>query len=149
MKLLSVFFTLLVAMPSFARAQEVLHPTVAFEFGKQLTVQAEFVAKPNDYYSQNLVPEPYMLKVVAANGTNLKESVLIEYKLQTDERKRATIERPGVVVTFEAYESVYQPSLATPWLAPAEQGMGFVLIHVLHIRPKEKGNKSGRVAPDG
>lgn len=123
------------ALSSSARAQEVVRPIVASEFGKQITVKAEFVAKSNDYYSQNLVAEPYTLKVIAVNGKTMKEPIFIEYKLRVDEKARAKIERLGVITTFEAYESLYQPASSTPWLGEGEQGTSFALIHVLHIRP--------------
>ena len=135
--LLTVCAVLITLLPC-AVAQEGLSPLIAFAFGKQITVQAEFVPKSNDYYSQNFISEHYSLKVTAVNGKNLKEPVVIEYRLQIEAKKRARIERPGAVVTLEAYESLYQPSFATPWLGDSEQGMGFALIHVLFIRPQVK-----------
>src|SRR3974390_2553021 len=129
MKTFTYIFATLVAWVSFAQAQAVIRPIIAAEFGKQIVVQAEFVAKPNDYYSQNMVTEPYMLKVVAVNGQPLKEPVVIEYKLEADKRSAAKVEHLGAVVTLDAYESVYQPSPATPWLGTGEQGTTFALIH--------------------
>jgi hypothetical protein len=136
MKTFTYIFATLVAWVASPQAQAVVRPIVATEFGKPIVVRAEFVAKPNDYYSQNMVTEPYMLKVVAVNGQPLKEPVIIEYKLHADKGGAAKVEHRGTVVTFEAYESVYQPSTATPWLGAGEQGTTFALIHVLHVRPQ-------------
>jgi hypothetical protein len=134
--------SLLVFLTAFAttQAQEAVLPSVAPEFGKQVTVQAEFVAKSNTYYAQNLVSEPYVLRVVSVDGRHLPEPVLIEYRLLAEKKKRPKIERSGIVQTFEAYESLYQPAFASPWLAEGEQGMAFALIHVLNVRlPEKKG----------
>ncbi len=140
MKIIIARCVLLLALISTASAQEVLRPIVSSEFGKPVTVQAEFVAKPNSYYSQNIVDKPYLLRVVAVDGKNLKDPVLIEYKLEAEGKKRAKLERPGAVTSFEAYESLYQPAFAMPWLAEGQQGMSFSLSHVLHIRlPGKKG----------
>lgn len=118
--------------------QEVLRPIVAPEFGKPVIVAAEFVAKPNTYYDQNLVSEPFMLNVVSVDGRRLKEAVLIEYRLETGKKERKGMERTGVLMEFEAYETVYQSAFANPWLKTGEQGMAFTLFHVLHIRPMTK-----------
>jgi hypothetical protein len=131
MKTLAFFFCVAVQT---LLAQESIKPKIASEFGKHITVQAEFIPKPNDYYSQNIVAAPYTLKVFAVDGRKLKEPVIIEYNLHAEKKSRTKIERLGASLTFEAYESLYQPGFARPWLAPGEQGMGFALIHVLHVR---------------
>jgi len=126
--------------------QECVRPVVAAEFGKPVVVTAEFVAKSNTYYVQNLVPEAYTLKVIAVDGRRLKEAVLIEYKLDAGKTEAKKLERVGIVQKFEAYETLYQPDFAKPWLEEGEQGMGFALHHLLHIRPgKSEANKR----PDG
>ena len=101
-------------------------------------MKAEFVPKANTYYSQNIVREPYTLKAVAVNGRTLKEPVVIEYKLLVDEKSRAKIEQLGIPVVLEAYETLYQPPMATPWLGELEQGMDFALVHLLVVRPPQK-----------
>ena len=137
MKALASFFVFLTAFAT-TQAQEAVRPSVASEFGKQITVQAEFVAKSNTYYAQNLVSEPYVLRVVSVDGRQLQQSVLIEYRLVTEKKERSKIERAGIVQTFEAYESLYQPAFSTPWLADGEQGMSFALVHLLYVRPPQK-----------
>ncbi len=137
MKTLLLLFAL-VAVNTPVRAQEVVRPEVAREFGKPFTVRAEFVAKPPTYYDQNVVMEPYALKVISVDGRELKQPVLIEYRLPVEKKQRIQIERPGIVRTFEAYESLYQPALATPWLPAGEQGQAFALVHVLYLRLPEK-----------
>lgn len=144
MSKLVVLCTLLMSAVPPAGAQEAIRPRVAAEFGQPVTVQAEFVAKSETYYAQNLVPEPYALKVIAVNGRSLKEPVLIEYKLQAGEKQRTKVERVGEVMTFEAYESVYQPAFANPWLGAGEQGMSFTLIHVLYVRPPDTKSPTKR-----
>lgn len=119
---------------SVAHAQKTVRPCVASEFGKPVTVEVEFVAKPNTYYAQNVIAEPYALRVIAVNGRELGKPLLIEYRLLADETTKAQIEKPKNVRTFEAYESVYQPPMATPWLAEGEQGQAFALVHVLFLR---------------
>jgi hypothetical protein len=138
MKSLTLLLVGLVALARFAQAQAVIRPVIAPEFGKQITVKAEFVAKSNDYHSQNMVREPYTLKVVAVNGRTLKEPVLIEYKLQLDGKARAKIEQLSTPMLLEAYETLYQPPGATPWLGELEQGSTFGLVHLLCVRPPQK-----------
>ena len=134
MKTLVSMFTFIIAIVTASRAQEIVRPSVAASFGKQVVVHAEFVAKPNTYYAQNLVSEPYTLRVLAVDGLELREPVLIEYRLVTVSAQRSKIERLGGIQKFEAYETLYQPAIATPWLPEGEQGMRFVLVHVLNIR---------------
>jgi hypothetical protein len=45
--------------------QESIRPLVATSFGKPVVVTAEFVETPNDYYAQNMVTEPFYLKVLS------------------------------------------------------------------------------------
>ena len=124
-------------------AQDVLRPAVAPKFGEPVTVQAKFVAKPNNYYSQNIIPEPYMLSVIAVDGAKLKAPVLIEYKLEVGNRDRSKWERLGVVFTFEAYETIYQTGQPGPWMEEWEQGRGFYMENLLHIRPvKRRANQA-------
>ena len=132
--LVSLLFALVVGTGALT-AQESIRPIVSPEFGKPVTVRAEFVAKSNDYYSQNMVSAPYRLKVLAVDGRELKKPVLIEYNLRVEHEMRSKIERSGIISNFEAYESLYQPAMATPWLSDGEQGTSFALIHVLNIRP--------------
>lgn len=140
MKALTAYIALLVSMVASVGAQEVLRPVVAPKFGMQITIQAEFVEKSNTYYSQNIVSAPFALKVISVDGMILKEPVQIEYRLKADKKIRSKIERLGTIVTFEAYESIYQPPFADPWMEKGEQGMGFTLIHILNIRiPAKKG----------
>lgn len=138
MKTLTLYLVALITLARFTQAQAVIRPVVASEFGKQITVKAEFVPKSNTYHSQNMVQKPYTLKVVAVNGRTLKEPVLVEYKLLADEKSRARIEQSGIPVLLEAYETLYQPPMATPWLGELEQGADFALVHLLCVRPPQK-----------
>jgi hypothetical protein len=125
-----------------------VRPIVALKFGQPVVITGEFVDKPNDYYSQNMVPEPYSLRVLSTDGKTLAVPVVIEYKLEAAKGLRSKIEHPGAVQTFEAYESLYQPLTSKPWGEEWEQGSGFALHHVLHIRPKRGGaNKSPEPTP--
>ncbi|MCI5135911.1 MAG: hypothetical protein D3920_12755 [Candidatus Electrothrix sp. AW2] len=114
--------------------QECIRPFVADAFGKPVVVTAEFVAKSKSYYDQNIVREPFSLKVFSVNGRVLKEAVIIRYFLEADKKKERKLERAGLVQEFEAYETIRQPISATPWLRKWEQGTGFYLEHLLHIR---------------
>ena len=106
------------------------------KYGQPVTVSSEFLAKANTYYDKNLIEEPFALKVTAVNGKKLPEAVVIEYRLdQVNMPDRPRWERTGVVTEFEAYESLYESPVASPWLVEMEQGMPFSLFHVLHIRP--------------
>jgi hypothetical protein len=141
MKVLTLLILNLAALAATTYAQEAIRPVVASEFGKPITIRAEFVAKPNTYYDQNIVSEPYSLKVVEVEGRELKQPVLIEYRFhrfQIGKRERDQIERPGIMQTFEAYESLYQPTMFTPWLPGGVQGGAFVLVHILYVRPSQK-----------
>jgi len=126
-----------VCMPCFG--QEIVRPLVAPTFGKPVVVTAEFVEKPNTHHAKNIVRAPFYLKVVSVNGRVLKEAVVIEYFLEA-KGEEAKLERTGVVHKFEAYETLYQPISAGPWLGEMEQGSEFSLKHLLHIRVmKNKG----------
>lgn len=141
MKLSTLTFAMALAcVGSVSPAQESVRPIVAAEFGKPVTIRAEFVAKANDYYSQNMVKERFALKVLAVEGRTLTEPIVMEYRLESKGRRPA-FERTGQVATLEAYESLYQPAkLASPWLPKGEQGMPFALIHVLYVRlPPKQG----------
>jgi hypothetical protein len=101
-------------------------------------VTAEFVVKPNTYYAQNIVKAPFFLRVISVGGRALKEPVVIEYFLETEKKEKKRLERTGAVQEFEAYETLYQPISATPWLGEMEQGSRFYLQHLLHIRTVRK-----------
>jgi hypothetical protein len=118
--------------------QECVQPFVAAAFGKPVVVTGEFVAKSNAYYDQNILKEPFYLKVISVDGRVLKEDVRIQYLLEANEKEKKQLERVGVVQEFEAYETLYQPVSATPWLGELEQGSGFYLKHLLHIRTVNK-----------
>lgn len=124
--------------------QECVRPLVAGEFGNPVAVTAEFVAKPNTYYAQNIVKEPFLLRVISVDGRALKDVVVIEYLLEADSSEKKKLERAGIVQEFEAYETLYQPDFATPWLGEWEQGMSFALNHLLHIRTRR-----GSTLPSG
>lgn len=103
-----------------------------------MVVRAEFAPKANSYDEQNFVSNPFTLKVLEVNGRKLKEPVLIEYLLEADESERKKLERADTVQEFEAYETLYQPPFATPWLGEGMQGSSFYLKHLLHIRAAKK-----------
>jgi hypothetical protein len=134
------FFALLAAAMAFCgvtSAQEVIKPRIAPAFGEPVVVRAEFVDKSNDYYSQNMISAPFALKVLAVNDVALPEPIVIEYNLAVDKKERSMIEKKGTTLLLEAYETLYQPSTATPWLADGMQGSRFVLEHLLHVRPPQ------------
>jgi hypothetical protein len=113
-------------------AQEIIRPLVAPAFGKPAVVEAEFVMKPDTYYAQNIIKEPYQLKAYAVNSKLLKSPVLIEYTVWRGQAEGFV--KTGNRFTLEAYETLYQPSFSTPWLQEGEQGMAFSLMHRLVIR---------------
>ena len=92
----------------------------------------------NTYYDRNIVNEPFYLKVISVDGRVLKEAVFIQYFFEADKKDEKKLERVDVVQEFEAYETLYQPIFATPWLGELEQGSGFYLKHLLHIRAVNK-----------
>jgi hypothetical protein len=147
MKTIPILLLLGVAWVPPIAAQEVLRPKVAAQFGKPIVVQAVFVAKFNDYYSQNMVSEPYTLSVTSVNGKTLKTPVLIEYLIEPElgeirvgKKERPQWERLGASLTFEAYEDVYASGRPVSWWEEDEQGRGFVMVNRLHVRlPKKKG----------
>ncbi len=126
---------LLGLLPVASIGQECIRPVVAPAFGVPVVVTAEFVAKPNTYYAQNIVAEPFFLKVVSVDGRVLPAAVVIEYRLETSRKVAQQLVRADSVQEFEAYETLFQPAFANPWLPEGEQGMGFALCHLLHIRP--------------
>ncbi len=131
------FVFLGIACP-FCFGKECIQPFVAAAFGEPVVVTAEFVAKPNTYYDRNIVNEPFYLKVISVDGRVLKEAVFIQYLFEADKKDEKKLERVDVVQEFEAYETLYQPISATPWLGELEQGSGFYLKHLLHIRAVNK-----------
>ena len=82
--------------------QELVRPKVAKEFGKPIVVTAEFVAKSNTYFDQNIVKEPFRLKVITVDGRKLKKEVLIEYQFDANEDEITKLERIGATVELEA-----------------------------------------------
>jgi len=81
MKVIAFFVSLWILNLS-CFGQECVRPRVASEFGKPVIVTCEFVTKPNTYYAQNWIKEPFTLKVITVNGQTLREAVLIEYNLK-------------------------------------------------------------------
>ncbi|QYY35626.1 hypothetical protein [Ruficoccus sp. ZRK36] len=76
--LLSLLFVAGLISSSSADITEV-KPRLLSAFGKVSKIEAYFVEKPDSYYAQNIVNEPFFLKVVAIDGQQLAEPVVIEY----------------------------------------------------------------------
>lgn len=115
-------------------AQEAVRPRVAPAFGTIIKIEARFVAKAQTYHAQNIVKEPFALEVTTVNGKALPKPIQIEYQLEETDKAKTATEKPGAVQSFEAYETLYQPAMANPFLKPTDQQMPFVLISRLHLR---------------
>lgn len=133
-----ILLAVLLSISTYSSAQEVIRPRVAPAFGKVILVKATFVEKPNDYYSQNIIRAPYVLRVAAVNGKELKEAVLIEYVLDLTQEERLHLEELGRVNEFDAYETVYQQGVPAGWTGGIEQ-FYFSFRHKLHVKPVGKG----------
>lgn len=124
--------TLIPIITSFA--QEAIKPVVARSFGEVITIEAQFIEKPNSYYAKNTIKEPFYLEVMVVNGKKLAQPVVIEYILHESGNEKVRIEKKGLIQKLEAYETLRQPVLANPFIKPGEQRTSFVLTHTLHIR---------------
>ena len=140
MKILCLFALLACSLT--CQAQEAIRPKVAPAFGRPVVVRAEFVSKPNDYRSQNIVSEPFNLKIIAVDGKALKHPVIIEYRLHLRDSDKKRIELLALPQTFEAYEFIYRPPQTGPWLEEGMQGSDFALVNILHIRLEQKITRS-------
>ena len=147
MKLITLLSVCLAMALPRTGAQEAVRPILARKFGQPILIQGEFIDKSNDYYSQNCISEPYALMVYSVDGKKLAAPVYIEYRLEIPKRQRFKVEKRGVMETFEAYESIYQPPTAKPWSEGLEQGSAFYLAHVLYIRPTRNGAKAPLQTP--
>ncbi|MEN9359738.1 MAG: hypothetical protein RL095_1273 [Verrucomicrobiota bacterium] len=109
-------------------------PLLGVPFGSSVIISGEFIDKPKDYYSQNMIRETCFFRVQTVNGFQLNEPVDIAYHLR---EKPGVIEpKPGLSGSFEAYESLVE--VGDPWLAKGEQGWAFHFRHVVKLRAAPK-----------
>ena len=93
-----------------------ISPTFASQFGKVLTVEGAFVKKARTYHDQNIVKEPYKLKVFTVDGKALKRPVVIEYSLAEKQQPES-----GVTYRMRAYETLYAFGTPEGWSKTPQQ----------------------------
>lgn len=107
-------------------------------FGKLVRVTGVFVEKGQSYEEQNLVHEPYAFELRAVEGRPLREVRRIRYVLHpTGPTGAAFAPVPAQTYAFEAYESLIEPALGSPFLGPHDQRRGpppAFFEHVVHLR---------------
>lgn len=91
-------------------AREAIVPVVADKFGQVIEIEGEFAPKRNTYFEQNVVTEPSLLKVLAVDGRQLRDPVLIEYAIENG----SEIEREGRF-RMRAYETIYTDGTPSGW----------------------------------
>ena len=119
----------MVSLTSFGKKQSI-KPLVADQFGKIIAIEATFIEKPNDYHSQNIVKEPYLLSVVSVNGQKLSKPIIIEYISSPEIPKIKT----GQKYTLQAYETIYTWGEPRNWVEMSQ--FDYQIIHRLIIRNK-------------
>jgi hypothetical protein len=107
---------------------QIIKPIVADRFGQVIAVEASFIDKPNDYHSQNIVKEPYLISIIKVNGKTLPAPIIMEYISVSD----LSMAKKGQKYKFEAYETVYT------WGEPFEWDQinqsNYQIIHRMVIR---------------
>lgn len=107
---------LCLALPIHALAErQVLSPAVAERFGEIVEIEAVFVAKPNTYHAQNMVDEPYFLRVERISGKAVDPPVTIEYRYDAP---------PGATPVFVAGKSYRLKAFETLSPLGAPRGWG-------------------------
>lgn len=81
-------------------AGEIIKPFLGETFGQVLRLEIEFVEKPNCYYEQNIIEEPFMAKVLSVNGKKLKPPISIQYKTAVKNLKK------GKIYKLNGYEDI-------------------------------------------
>jgi hypothetical protein len=95
--------------PSPDQNKEAVRPFIAEKFGKVITVEGVFVEKRQTYHDQNIVQEPYLLRVLAVDGKDLETPVTIEYLAGNGRVEN------GVKYRMKAYETVYTMGAPAGW----------------------------------
>ena len=108
-------------------------PKIASRFGEVITIEAEFVEKPNSYHAQNFVKEPFLISVVAVNGQSLSKPIVMEYSASSKE----PVFKKGVRYTLEAYETIYPLGDPKGWNKLASQ-VDYRIVHRIVIRSPNK-----------
>lgn len=109
------FLVVLLMVCSCALAKESISPMVGEKFGAVMTLEVEFVDKPNTYWAQNVVKEPWLAKVISVNNVKLGEPVVIEYRSETEgfvKDKRYVL---------RGYEDIWRNGFPTGWSEEPEQ----------------------------
>jgi len=61
------------------RAADHISPDLGVNFGTVVSLEVEFVEKPNTYIDQNLIKTPFLARILVVNGEPLKTPVNTEY----------------------------------------------------------------------
>ena len=107
------------------------------KFGDVFDVTIEFVEKPNDYYSQNIVKSKWFAKVKAVNGKPLKEPIVMEYRGDDKSFQK------GSTMTLRAYEDIESSGINREWDGVVRQ-FNYGISQFLRVRkPKETEHDGG------
>jgi len=130
----TIIAVVLFAMVMSANAEKgTVTPKIAPRFGEVITIEAEFVEKPNSYHAQNFVKEPFLISVVAVNGQSLSKPIVMEYSASSKE----PVFKKGVRYTLEAYETIYTLGDPKGWNKLASQ-VDYHIVHRIVIRSPNK-----------
>lgn len=124
--------------------KEAITPYVGERFGDVVTIEAEFIEKPNTYHHQNMVQEPFLVSVLKVNGTTLEEPITMEY---VTGHQRAGF-KLGTVYQLKAYETIYDIGIPGEWSDEVVSQIDYRLIHRLIIkRAEEEANRGIVIEP--
>ncbi len=93
---------IIMSLTSNAVSKQKIEPLLGSRFGELLTVEGRFIEKPNTYFAQNVIKQPYLFMITAVNGKPLSKPIAIEYQLSKKQKIIA-----GKVYRFKAYETIY------------------------------------------
>jgi hypothetical protein len=84
-------------------------------FGQICSIKAEFIDKPNDYYSQNINKAGYYLRIIAIDNKKLKKTLIIEpvYSNISPQKNR--------IYDLKAYETVSSEGVPKYWSDEVQQ----------------------------
>ncbi len=110
------------------------------KFGDVFDVTVEFVEKPNDYYSQNIVEAKWFAKVKAVNGKTLKEPIVMEYRGDDQSFQK------GSTITLRAFEDIESSGINREWDGVVRQ-FNYSISHFLRVRILKETEQGGTGQP--
>lgn len=113
--------------------KDTIKPILGQSFGEILSVDVEFIEKGNTYFEQNVVESPFLAKIAAVNGVNLKEPIIIEYVVDKHLFEEAPCFKTGVKYSLKCYEDIYSMGNPIDWSTTPNQ-FNYEIHHRIFLR---------------